>query len=204
MEDKFKRAIDVCLSLLCLIVLFPFLLIVALIVKLTSRGPVLYVQIRAGRGGKAFKMYKFRTMKYGSEATTLGRYISREDSSITSFGRFLRRWAIDELPQLVNVLRGDISIVGPRPTLGYQVERYSERQRRRLDVKPGITGWAQVNGRNKLNWPERIELDVWYVDNWSLKLDMKIILMTLPALLRRDFAFAGEECLTDEIVRHDT
>ena len=112
-------------------------------------------------------------------------------------------WALDELPQLLNVLKGDMSIVGPRPTLGYQVKKYDSEQRKRLDVKPGITGWAQVNGRNKLTWPDRIKLDVWYVEHWSICLDTRIILMTVPALLNREFAFAGDGELHDEIVGND-
>lgn len=198
-----KRTIDVCFSMLGLVFASPALLIIAIAIKITSPGPVLFIQERVGKDCKAFRMYKYRSMTYGAESQTVGRYISRNDMAITPVGRQLRRWALDELPQLLNVLKGDMSIVGPRPTLGYQVKKYDSEQRKRLDVKPGITGWAQVNGRNKLTWPDRIKLDVWYVEHWSICLDTRIILMTVPALLNREFAFAGDGELHDEIVGND-
>lgn len=140
-------------------------------------------------------------MKEGAEKETVGKYITGNEEVLTPVGKFLRRWALDELPQLFNVLKGDMSVVGPRPALPYQVERYNERQRKRLEMKPGLTGWAQVNGRNKLTWPGRIEYDVWYVENWSLWLDFKIMFLTIQALLRKNYAFSDENIVEDEIVR---
>ena len=202
-KEATKRAADICLSTVGLFVSCPALTLIAISVKGKSKGPILFIQERVGKHGKTFRMYKFRTMMCGAEAVTLGRYICSEDSAITPVGKILRRWALDELPQLFNVLKGEMSIVGPRPTLSYQVEKYTPHQRKRLNVKPGITGWAQVNGRNKLSWPERIELDVWYAENWSVGLDVKIMLMTIPALLKKEFAFAKESAEEDEIVRFD-
>jgi lipopolysaccharide/colanic/teichoic acid biosynthesis glycosyltransferase len=155
-------------------------------IRLESPGPIILRQTRVGRDGHDFTMFKFRTMVVDAHTTGSGWLIAEDDPRITRVGAFLRKSALDELPQLVNVLRGDMSIVGPRPTLRYQVEQYTPFQRRRLEVRPGLTGWAQVRGRNLLSWPERIELDVWYVDHRSLWLDVKIIARTLPALLRRD------------------
>jgi lipopolysaccharide/colanic/teichoic acid biosynthesis glycosyltransferase len=202
MQAALKRLLDIIISAMGLLIFSPFLLAIALVIRISSPGPALFIQERIGKNGKSFRMYKFRSMVMGSESRTLGKYIHRNEGNITPVGRFLRRWALDELPQLINVIRGEMSIVGPRPTLSYQVEKYNERQRKRLLMKPGLTGWAQVNGRNKLSWPERIELDVWYVENWSILLDMKIMLMTIPALLRKEFAFA-EEDVSDDIVRVD-
>lgn len=198
-----KRMMDICLSTIGLVIASPAIIIIALAIKVTSPGPAFFIQDRVGKDGRVFQMYKFRTMTHGAEHTTLGRYISRKDASITPVGLILRRWALDELPQLLNVLKGDMSIVGPRPTLSYQVQKYDSGQLRRLDVKPGITGWAQVNGRNKLSWPERIKLDIWYVENCSIRLDMTIMLMTVPALLKREFAFTADDASDDEIVRVD-
>lgn len=200
-QERMKRGIDLAISILGLIVTSPIMLAIAITIRLTSPGPAVFKQERAGIGGNVFTTYKFRTMATGAEDFTVGRYISETEESITEIGRFLRRWGLDELLQLINVLKGDMSIVGPRPTLKYQVEKYNNLQRKRLLVKPGITGWAQVNGRNSLTWPKRIELDVWYVENWSLLLDIRIILMTIPALLRKDFAFTEENVEDDEIVR---
>jgi len=194
---------DIWFSALGIIIGAPALLVIALAIKTTSPGPVFFTQDRVGKNGRVFRIYKFRTMAHGAESCTMGRYINKKDASITPAGRILRRWALDELPQLLNVLKGDMSIVGPRPTLEYQVKKYDSKQRKRLDVKPGITGWAQVNGRNKLSWPDRIELDVWYAENWSIGLDTRIILMTVPALLKREFAYADENASDDEIVRFD-
>lgn len=196
-----KRIIDITIAIVLLVLLGPILLILWLLIILISKGPAIYKQERIGRQGEIFTIYKFRTMKEGAEKETAGKYITGNEEVLTSIGKFLRRWALDELPQLFNVLKGDMSIVGPRPALPYQVERYNERQRKRLEMKPGLTGWAQVNGRNKLTWPERIEYDVWYVENWSLWLDFKIMLMTIPALLKKDYAFSNENITEDEIVR---
>jgi undecaprenyl phosphate N,N'-diacetylbacillosamine 1-phosphate transferase len=164
------------------------------LIKLDSKGPVFFVQERVGKDGKLFWACKFRTMIEGAVDQGAGFYIEgQDDPRITRIGRLLRSWSLDELPQLINILKGDMSVVGPRPTLPYQVEQYDQFQRRRLEVKPGLTGWAQVHGRNILSWPERIEHDVWYVDNWSLRLDMEIILKTLPALLKREGLYADKD-----------
>ena len=161
----------------------PVLALAALAVKLTSRGPAVYRQVRVGEGGVDFELLKLRTMVVGSETRGAGLAVNRGDPRITRVGRVLRRASVDELPQLWNVVRGDMSVIGPRPTLRYQVERYSPRQMRRLEVKPGITGWAQVHGRASLPWDERIELDVWYVEHRSLLLDLKILAKTPLALV---------------------
>jgi lipopolysaccharide/colanic/teichoic acid biosynthesis glycosyltransferase len=160
----------------------PLLLLAALAVKLEDRGPVLYRQLRVGKDGSDFELLKLRTMVVGAERLGAGYAVDRGDARITKVGGVLRRTSVDELPQLWNVVRGDMSIIGPRPTLRYQVERYTPRQRRRLEVKPGITGWAQVNGRAALPWHERIELDVWYVEHRSVWVDLKILGKTPFAL----------------------
>ena len=154
----------------------------ALAVKLEDGGPVLYRQTRVGKDGADFELLKLRTMVVGAETMGAGYAVNEGDSRITRAGRILRRLSLDELPQLWNVIRGEMSVIGPRPTLRYQVERYDDRQRHRLDVKPGITGWAQVHGRAALPWAERIELDVWYVEHRSPLLDLKILLRTPLAL----------------------
>jgi lipopolysaccharide/colanic/teichoic acid biosynthesis glycosyltransferase len=176
------RALDLIIAALALVVLSPVLALAALFIKLESRGAVLYRQRRVGRHGEPFALWKLRTMVSGAEAMGAGLYVLPGDSRITRVGRHLRRFSLDELPNLVNVLHGDMAIVGPRPTVQEQVDRYTERQRRRLEVRPGITGWAQVNGRTSLPWPERIELDVWYVENRSALLDLKILARTARML----------------------
>ena len=173
-----KRALDVVGSALGLAVTSPALGLAALAIKLEDGGPVLYRQRRVGFEGEEFDLLKLRTMVVGAEREGAGWAVDRGDPRITRVGRVLRRLSIDEIPQLWHVLRGEMSLVGPRPTLAYQVEQYTLRQRRRLEVKPGVTGWAQVQGRARLRWPERIELDVWYVDNRSLWLDLKILART--------------------------
>jgi lipopolysaccharide/colanic/teichoic acid biosynthesis glycosyltransferase len=179
-----NRAFDVLVGGAGLVLASPLIGLGALATKLEDRGPVLYRQVRVGRDGEDFELLKLRTMEVGAETRGAGFAVDRGDPRITRVGRLLRRTSIDELPQLWNVLRGDMSVIGPRPTLRYQVERYDERQRRRLDVKPGLTGWAQVNGRAALPWPERIELDVWYVDHRSPRVDLQILLRTPLALFR--------------------
>ena len=161
----------------------PVLAVAALAIKLEDGGPILYRQRRVGYQGRDFDLLKLRTMVVGAERQGAGFAVDRGDPRITRIGRLLRRLSLDELPQLWNVLRGDMSLIGPRPTLRYQVEQYTPRQRRRLDVKPGLTGWAQVNGRTKLPWDERIELDVWYVEHRTPWLDLKILLRTPLALV---------------------
>jgi lipopolysaccharide/colanic/teichoic acid biosynthesis glycosyltransferase len=178
-----NRATDVTVAGAALVIASPVLGLAALAVKLTSRGPVLYRQKRVGRNSVDFELLKLRTMVEGAETQGAGFAVDRGDPRITRVGRVLRRLSLDELPQLWNVVRGDMSVVGPRPTLRYQVERYTERQRRRLEVKPGITGWAQVHGRAALPWDERIELDVWYVEHGSPWLDLKIVARTPLALV---------------------
>jgi lipopolysaccharide/colanic/teichoic acid biosynthesis glycosyltransferase len=161
----------------------PLLAAGALAIKLDDGGPVLYRQRRVGLDGREFELLKLRTMEVGAEQRGSGWAVNEGDPRITRAGRVLRRLSLDELPQLWNVLRGDMSLIGPRPTLAYQVERYTPRQRRRLEVKPGITGWAQIHGRAQLPWDERIELDVWYVEHRSPWLDLKILARTPLALL---------------------
>jgi lipopolysaccharide/colanic/teichoic acid biosynthesis glycosyltransferase len=177
-----NRAADLSVAGVALAVASPVLALAALAVKLTSRGPALYRQTRVGKDGTDFELLKLRTMVVGAETQGAGFAVDRGDSRITPVGRVLRRLSLDELPQLWNVVRGEMSVIGPRPTLRYQVERYTPRQRRRLEVKPGITGWAQVHGRAMLPWAERIELDVWYVEHRSPLLDAKILARTPFAL----------------------
>jgi lipopolysaccharide/colanic/teichoic acid biosynthesis glycosyltransferase len=176
------RALDLILAALALALLSPLLALAAVLIRLESRGPVLYRQRRVGRGGEPFELWKLRTMVPGAESMGAGIYVVQGDPRITRIGRRLRRFSLDELPNLVNVIRGEMAIVGPRPTVQAQVDRYTERQLRRLEVKPGITGWAQVNGRTSLPWPERIELDVWYVEHRSLWLDLRILAKTVRML----------------------
>ena len=178
-----NRALDVAGASLGLVLASPFLAASALAIKLTDRGPVLYRQERVGLEGEPFQLLKLRTMVVGAEQQGAGWAVNKGDPRITRSGRLLRRLSLDELPQLWNVVRGDMSLIGPRPTLQYQVEKYTDRQRRRLEVKPGITGWAQIHGRAALPWEERIELDVWYVEHRSPRVDLKILLRTPLALL---------------------
>jgi lipopolysaccharide/colanic/teichoic acid biosynthesis glycosyltransferase len=178
-----NRVADVALAGAGLVAAAPVLAAAALAIKLEDRGPILYRQRRVGLHGEELELLKLRTMVVGAETQGAGFAVNRGDARITRVGRVLRRLSLDELPQLWNVVRGDMSIVGPRPTLRYQVDQYTERQRRRLDVKPGLTGWAQIHGRAALPWEERIELDVWYVENRSPALDLRILLRTPLALL---------------------
>jgi lipopolysaccharide/colanic/teichoic acid biosynthesis glycosyltransferase len=179
-----NRAADLAIAGGALVVASPLLALAALAIKLEDRGPVLYRQTRVGKDGVDFELLKLRTMVVGAETMGAGLSVDRGDSRITRTGRLLRKLSLDELPQLWNVVRGEMSVIGPRPTLRYQVEQYDERQRHRLDVKPGITGWAQVNGRASLPWTDRIELDVWYVERRSPALDLKILARTPFALFR--------------------
>ena len=177
-----KRAFDIVWALTSLVVLAPVILLCMLAVYLDDGRPIFFVQERVGLGGRIFPFFKLRTMVRNAEKIGAGYEIEAGDSRITRTGAFLRRWSLDELPQLINVLRGEMSIVGPRPTLAYQVEQYDEHQRRRLEALPGLTGLAQVSGRNSLSWPERIELDIEYIDNYSFWLDIKIIARTFLML----------------------
>jgi lipopolysaccharide/colanic/teichoic acid biosynthesis glycosyltransferase len=176
------RVADLALAALGLLVGAPIVAVSAAAIKLTSRGPVIYRQQRVGREGQAFEVYKLRTMRMGADPVGVGTPVLEDDPRVTRVGRFLRRFSLDEIPNLVNVLRGEMAIVGPRPTLAAQVELYTPSQLRRLEVKPGLTGWAQVNGRAGIPWEERIELDVWYVDNRSPRLDLRILGRTLRML----------------------
>lgn len=197
-----KRTLDLTVSCLGLLVLAIPLAFIALAIKLDSRGPVLFRQERVGKKGQQFKIFKFRSMVDGSEHTGLGSTTGPEDRRITRIGRVLRYFSLDEVPQLVNVLSGEMSLVGPRPTLQYQVEQYDAFQRRRLDVKPGVTSLASVNGRNSLSWRQRIDLDVWYVDHWCLWLDLKILCRTLwVAAITREGIYGNDGVNDDFITR---
>jgi lipopolysaccharide/colanic/teichoic acid biosynthesis glycosyltransferase len=178
------RAADVALAVVGLILSSPLLLAAAIAIKLGSRGPVIYRQPRVGRDGHVFELWKLRTMREGADPVGVGTAVTQHDPRVTGAGRFLRRFALDELPNLVNVLRGEMAMVGPRATLPAQVELYTPRQRRRLELKPGVTGWAQTHGRAGIPWEERIELDVWYVEHRSIGLDLRILARTPFVLLR--------------------
>lgn len=183
MYKFFKRLIDIICSLIGLILFSPILLVVALLVRINLGSPVFFTQTRLGKDGKEFKMIKFRTMK--DSLDKFGQLLP-DEQRLTKFGKILRSTSLDELPELINVLKGDMTLVGPRPLLVEYKELYSERQFRRHEVYPGITGWAQINGRNAISWNERFELDVWYVDNISFLLDMKILVMTILKVIKRD------------------
>jgi lipopolysaccharide/colanic/teichoic acid biosynthesis glycosyltransferase len=186
-----KRAIDILISLPLSIVTAPLVALLAVAVRLESPGDPIYRQVRVGRDGRLFEIYKLRTMVSGAEFAGAGLAIDEGDSRITRLGARLRRYSLDELPNLWNVLRGEMSLVGPRPTLKGQVDAYTPRQRGRLAVKPGITGWAQINGRASLPWPERIELDLWYVEHRSVALDLRILARTLGSVARGGDIYKG-------------
>jgi lipopolysaccharide/colanic/teichoic acid biosynthesis glycosyltransferase len=177
------RVADIMIATACLVIASPVLLIAAIAVKLDSRGPVIYRSRRVGREGVEFELWKLRTMHTGNDPVGVGAPVFANDPRVTRVGAVLRRFSLDELPNLVNVLRGEMAIVGPRPTLRAQVDAYTPHQRRRLEVKPGLTGWAQVNGRAGIPWEQRIELDVDYVDRRSLGLDLRILVRTIRLLL---------------------
>ncbi len=177
-----NRVADVALAGAGLAIASPVLALAAAAIKLEGGGPVLYRQRRVGLRGQEFELVKLRTMDVGAEHKGAGYAVNEGDPRITRVGRLLRRLSIDEIPQLWNVVRGEMSLIGPRPTLAYQVERYTPRQRRRLEVRPGVTGWAQIHGRARLPWDERIELDVWYVEHRSPWVDLKILARTPRAL----------------------
>lgn len=179
---QIKRCLDIMVAGIVLLVLSPFLLITAILIKLDSKGPVVFKQDRLGLHGVPFKIYKFRSMCVGAEQQGTGVYSFKGDKRITRIGQLIRATSIDELPQLVNILKGEMSLIGPRPTLTYHpwpYEQYTERQKHMFDVRPGVTGWAQVNGRKEVPWPERIELNIEYVDRMSLLFDLKIFVMTV-------------------------
>jgi undecaprenyl phosphate N,N'-diacetylbacillosamine 1-phosphate transferase len=186
-----KRTFDILISGIMIIVLLPVCILIALWIKIDSRGPVLFKQERGGKDGKPFTIYKFRTMVVDAEKS--GYFTAENDPRVTRSGSFLRKTSLDELPQLFNIFGGTMSIVGPRPTLMYQIEQYTPEQRKRLMVPPGVTGWAQVNGRNSLSWPERIVLDVWYAEHQSFMLDMKIIRKTFGVGVKGEGVYADKE-----------
>jgi lipopolysaccharide/colanic/teichoic acid biosynthesis glycosyltransferase len=183
-------AFDFLVAAVALVVTSPLLLVALIAIRVESRGSPIFRQRRVGKDGVPFDMYKLRTMVSGSDRGP-DLPLSQGDPRITRVGALLRRYSLDELPNLVNVLRGEMAIVGPRPTIPPQVERYTERQRRRLEVKPGLTGWAQVNGRASLSWPERIELDIWYVDHRSRRLDLFILARTAWLLVSGHGLYSG-------------
>jgi len=187
-----KRILDIIISVMGMIILSPLLLFISLAVLILHGSPIMFKQTRPGLHGKPFTIYKFRTMKnlYGPDGSPLP-----DEDRLTRFGSWLRSTSLDELPELANVLIGDMSIVGPRPLLLEYMDRYTPEQARRHEVKPGITGWAQVNGRNNLSWEEKFRLDVWYVDNWSLALDFRVLLMTVGKVLGRE-DISAEGCAT--------
>jgi lipopolysaccharide/colanic/teichoic acid biosynthesis glycosyltransferase len=187
-----RRALDLVMAVPLAALTAPLVSLLALAIRLESRGAAIYTQTRVGRDGLPFRIYKLRTMVAGAEHWGAGLAISEGDERITRVGALLRRYSLDELPNLWNVVLGEMSIVGPRPTLQGQVAQYTSRQRGRLAVKPGITGWAQINGRTSLPWAERIELDLWYVDHRSLALDLKIIVATVRMVLSGSGLYKGE------------
>lgn len=177
-QKGLKRCMDIMISFCLLILSSPLWLIIAVLIKVTSPGEIIFQQKRLGQYGRVFYMLKFRTMVAGAEKIGSGMYLEENDARITPLGKWLRKTSLDELPQLVNVLKGDMSMVGPRPAPLHHLMRYNERQRARLEMKPGITGWAQIKGRNEIFWPERIEYDLWYLKHQSLLLDLFIIFYT--------------------------
>lgn len=178
-----KRLLDIVISATALILLSPFMLIIYLLVRINLGSPVFFLQERVGKDNKIFKMIKFRTMKNSTDKD--GNLLS-DNERLTKFGSFLRSFSIDELPELINILKGDMSLVGPRALLVQYLEHYNSEQIRRHDVLPGLTGWAQINGRNSITWCEKFKLDVWYVDNWSLWLDIKIFFLTFWKVFKRE------------------
>ncbi|MBB4660948.1 sugar transferase [Conexibacter arvalis] len=187
-----KRAIDLVLGTIGTVLGAPIVALAAVLIRLESPGHPIYRQTRVGKDGRPFQIYKLRTMVRGAEFTGAGLAIQEGDDRITRMGRLLRRTSLDELPNLWNVVRGEMSIVGPRPTVQVQVDQYTERQRGRLAVKPGLTGWAQINGRTALPWSERIELDLWYVEHQSLALDLRILSRTWRLVVKGDGLYKGE------------
>lgn len=189
MYKSFKRFLDILVSLLSLIVLSPLMLITALAIKLDSKGSVIFKQERLGLGGRVFLIYKFRSMCENAEHMGTGVYSGDDDMRVTKVGKILRATSIDELPQLVNILKGEMSFIGPRPPLTYHpwdISEYTDEQLRMFEVRPGITGWAQINGRKDVEWHKRIELNCWYVDNISLILDVKILFITVFKVLKNE------------------
>lgn len=181
--NKIKRSFDIIFSLTVLIMLSPIFLIIAILVKIKLGGHIFFVQERIGMYNRPFKMYKFRTMRDTKDSS--GNLLS-DNERLTKFGKTLRSTSLDELPEFFNILRGEMSLIGPRPLLPEYLPLYSGEQIKRHNVLPGLTGWAQVNGRNSISWTEKFELDVWYVENWSLKLDLKIFFLTIVKVIKRE------------------
>ncbi len=185
-----KRIMDFLLAMLGIIIASPIFIIVAIAIKINSKGPIIFKQKRLGKDGKEFEMYKFRSMVVGAEQMGTGVYSKKGDSRVTSVGKFIRLTSIDELPQLVNILKGEMSFIGPRPVLTYhpwKYEEYTEEQKKRFNVRPGVTGWAQIHGRKDVEWNKRIELDVEYVNNISFITDLKIFFITIfKVILMKD------------------
>ncbi|MBN2167806.1 MAG: sugar transferase [Actinobacteria bacterium] len=194
-QKAVKRSLDIIISFAFLILFSVPLAVMVIAIKLESKGPVFFNQERAGKNGETFTVHKFRSLRTPEDK----RQAFYSEQEVTRIGKLIRKWRIDEIPQFVNVLQGDMSIVGPRPTLPYQIERYDETQLRRLEVLPGLTGWSQIHGDSALSWPQRIEMDIWYIDNWSLWLDLKIMLKTPSALLRIRKVNTDEVSPPDEI-----
>ncbi len=188
-----KYLLDRVFSCILLIVLCPLFILISVLIKLDSKGPVIFIQQRVGKNQKLFNIYKFRTMIPDAVNIGNGVYTEENDPRITRIGRFLRKTSLDELPQLLNIFWGDMSFIGPRPTLEYQVKQYSDFQKKRLIMKPGVTGLAQISGRNSISWPERIKYDVQYVENWSLGLDLKIFLKTFLVIFKREGIYGEKE-----------
>ncbi|MCL6472823.1 MAG: sugar transferase [Firmicutes bacterium] len=194
-SPKLKRVFDILISSAILLILLPVILATAIAVRLSLGSPILFRQERPGLRGRIFKIYKFRTMRDVFDAN--GKQLPDEER-LTSLGRFLRSTSLDELPELFNVLKGDMSLVGPRPLLVEYLDRYTDEQARRHEVMPGLTGWAQVNGRNALTWEEKFALDVWYVDNWNMWLDLKILWLTLVKVFKREGISAPDHATMPE------
>jgi lipopolysaccharide/colanic/teichoic acid biosynthesis glycosyltransferase len=192
LDSRRKRALDLLVGGTALVLAGPLLALAALAIRLETHGHAVYRQRRVGRGGRPFQLHKLRTMVSGAEHMGKGLAVDEGDERITRLGAWLRRTSFDEVPNLINVLRGEMSLIGPRPTVQVQVDRYDDRQRRRLDALPGITGWAQVNGRASLPWHERIELDLWYVEHASLRLDLQILLRTARMAVTGAGLYRGE------------
>jgi lipopolysaccharide/colanic/teichoic acid biosynthesis glycosyltransferase len=191
-HSRRKRLLDVVVSGLAMIPAAPVIAVAAAAIRLESHGHPIYRQARVGRHGHQFDVIKLRTMVTGAEHIGAGLAVDEGDTRITRVGALLRRTSLDELPNLLNILRGEMSLVGPRPTLKVQVDQYTDRQRRRLEARPGLTGWAQVNGRASLPWPDRIELDIWYLEHASLRLDLKILALSVRMAVTGHGLYRGE------------
>ena len=193
-----KRAFDIVVSIILLLVLIaiPVMIVVPIVIKLTSKGPAIFTQERTGKDGKVFKIYKFRTMRIPEDSLDENGNMLEPKKRITKVGAFLRKTSIDELAQLFNIINGTMSFVGPRPTLPYQAERYNETQKKRHNMRPGITGWAQVNGRNELSWSEKLEYDVEYIEKFSLWFDIRIMFKTVAVVFKQDgIAFTKDDAI---------